>query len=134
MTPKLANGVLQNQLVNLFDPSKQPGLRQTPMLFMYGADDNAGKNTAINYFFNQVVKAQPHPASPLQPVKNTVVAEIKNTKLAGAALLGNTQGQAEERIVKYMNDILPSSRAETKQREFVAPYFVDLSFFGFNFR
>jgi len=132
LSPKLANGVTQGQLTQLFDPNKQPGLRQTPMLFMYGKDDTAGKNTAINYFFNTVVKAQPHPSSSLIAVKNTLAAEIPG-KLVGAAMLGNSNGVAEERIVKYMRDILPNTKAEVKQREFTFPYFVDLSLFGFRF-
>ena len=134
LTPKLATGVAGLQLSQLFDPAKQPGMRQTPMLFMYGDKDATGKNTAVGYFFNKVVNAQPPKGGLLQPVKGTVVAEIKNTKLAGGALLGNTGGQAEDKIVKYINDILPTSKAESKPREFTSPYFIDLNYFGFNFR
>lgn len=133
LTPKLAPGVTQSQLINLFDPNKQPGLRQTPMLFMYGDDDNAGKNVATKYFYEQVVKADPPKASPLPRVQNTVVSTVKKTKLAGGAMLGNTQHQAEDVILKYINTILPTSAAASKQREFTFPYYVDLTFFGFKF-
>lgn len=132
LTPKLASGVQLQQLTTLFDPDKQPGLRKTPMLFMYGKDDNVGKNMSLS-FFNQVVKAQPPAASSLSPVKGTVVAEIPNTKLVGGAMLGNTKGIAEERVLKYMGEILPTTKAEVKQREFAFPYFIDLGYFGFRY-
>ena len=132
LTPKLANGVSQQQLLQLFDPNKQPGLRQTPMLFVYGADDPSGK-TAVNWFFHQVVKADPPVSSPLAKVKETTGAAIPGTKLVGAGLLGNTKGVTEDRIKKYMNEILPAAKPEVKQREFAFPYYIDLSQFGFRF-
>lgn len=131
LTPKLASGITVQQLISLFDPDKQPGLRKTPMLFMYGKEDTAGRSMTLT-LFNQVVKAQPPVTSPLAPVKETVAAEIPG-KLIGAAMLGNSNGVAEQRILKYMSDILPTTKAEVKQREFTFPYFIDLGYFGFRY-
>jgi pimeloyl-ACP methyl ester carboxylesterase len=115
--------------------SKTPKLRDNnPMLFFHGEKDKAGKAQA-DFFFNEVLVANPRPGAALQKLDQTFIRDVKGTSLVGAALLGNNKElQTEDRIVAFLNQIQngPTGRAKitVKKRNYASPYYIDLRFLG----
>lgn len=108
-----------------------PEMRErTPMLFLYGDGDDKGKSGA-NFFRNDVLKAQPNPGSPLQPLKLTRSIAIDKTRLTGAELLGKKL-KTEDLIGEYLT-ALDKERANMirqPNRAFPTPPPIDLRQFG----
>ncbi len=127
LSPKLCRGVQLGQLLALYDPRRNPLLRQIPMCFVYADGDVEGKRNA-DLFHDRVVQAAPPKTGSLQPAKNTVRAVIekeKSTPLTNAVVLN--------RVVAYMTQYLPPSKTESKTKDFTVPYYIDLGYFNFRF-
>ena len=107
-----------------------------PMLFLYAGKDQKAQADA-DFFYHQVLVANPPKTSKLQPLEFTKIREIKNKDgkaidLTGVALLGNNaQLETEDTIEKFLQ-FLQKDRAKIvrKNRNFDKPYFIDLSKFG----
>jgi hypothetical protein len=113
-----------------------PKMRDTPMLFLYGDKDAAGKRQA-DFFYKEVLVAEPKGGA-LQKLEQTFVREVKNAgPFVGDRLLGdNTKLQTEDTILKFIAAIQGKARAKLirKNRGFTEPWFVQLignSGFGF---
>jgi hypothetical protein len=104
-----------------------------PVLFLHGAKDPVGK-AATDFFFNQVLVANPPKNSPLQKLEQAFVREVKDTKLVGVQLLGNNKDLGtEDTIMKFVEDIQKErAKIVRRNRTFDHPYFIDLSRFGMN--
>jgi pimeloyl-ACP methyl ester carboxylesterase len=107
-----------------------PKLRENnPMLFLYADKDTKGKAQA-EFFFNEVLVANPKPGSPLQKLEQTFIREVKGANtLSGVNLLGQdaTLG-TESTILKFLAAI-QKERAKLirKNRGFTGPWSIQLS-------
>ena len=109
-----------------------PKLRDNnPMLFLHGANDQVGKQGS-EFFFNQVLVANPPKNAALQALTQTFSREIKGTKLSGVQLLGNNKDLGtEDTIVKFLEAIQKvRAKIARKTRNFDNPYGIQLSAFG----
>jgi len=125
------NGLLNNEITIRGWASKlAPKLRDlNPMLFVYGEEDKAGADHA-KFFYNEVLVAEPR-GSGLKKLEQTFIRPVANTKLSGAALLGNNaELKVEDKMVEYLNAIQKErAKITTKKRQFTDPYAVDLRHF-----
>lgn len=106
-----------------------PRLRENnPMLFLYGDGDTKGKAQA-EFYFNEVLVAQPRKGSALEKLDQTFLQEAKGGKtLVGSALLGRAEVKVEDTIVQFLQ-ARQKERAKLirKNRGFTAPWSVDLT-------
>lgn len=109
-----------------------PQLRNnTPMLYLTGDKDAKGKTDAA-FYFNEVLVAEPKKGSPLSPLKQTFVRELKGGgNDRGLKLLGNKEVSAEETILKFMKEVQKDrQRTAAKNRKYENSYGVNLKYFG----
>ena len=102
------------------------------MLFLYADKDTTGKKQS-EFFFNEVLIANPKKALKLNPLEQTFIKEVKGgEQLSGVKLLGNGNPKVEETIVQFLAAI-QKERAKTpsKARNYNNPYFIDLRYYGF---
>ncbi len=107
-----------------------PRMRENnPMLFLYGDKDTKAKSTS-EFFFNEVLVANPPKSSSLQKLTQTFLVEVKEAgTLAGVNLLGNNDKlKTEKTIVDYLAAI-QKERAKLirKNRGYTAPWSILLS-------
>jgi pimeloyl-ACP methyl ester carboxylesterase len=115
------------------DTAFAPQLRNnTPMLFLHGDKDLTQGKKAADFFYNEVLVASPKKGSPLSPLKQTFVRELKGGGMdRGLKLLGNKEVNAEETILKFMKEVQKDrQRTASKQRGFANYYGVSLKYFG----
>lgn len=110
-----------------------PKMRENnPMLFLHGDKDAKGKAGA-EFYFNDVLVANPSRGSTLQRLTQTFLTPIKEAgTLSGADLLGNNDKlKTEKTILDYMTAI-QKERAKLirKNRGFTSPYAISLTSFG----
>ena len=105
---------------------------ETPMLFLSGAQDAKGKAGATA-FFDTILKANVKVAGgggALPKLVQTFKQEVKNTKSAGAALLGNNLG-TETTVVSFLEAVEKERKNKPrKSREFEKPLYIDVQSFG----
>ncbi|MBY0458378.1 MAG: hypothetical protein K2V38_13645, partial [Gemmataceae bacterium] len=112
--------------------SKQPKIRENnPMLFLSADKDTTGKKQS-EYFFNEVLVANPKKGSGLNPLEQTFLKEVKDgAELKGVALIGKGTPKTEDTIVSFLAAIQKERAKRTSQnRNFSSPYFVDLAAYG----
>lgn len=99
-----------------------------PMLFLYGDTDAKGKKEA-DFFFSQVLVANPPKGSSVEKLDQTFLQEVKGGKsLVGAQLLGNATIKVEDTIVDYLKARQKDrSKLIRKNRGFTAPWAIDLT-------
>jgi hypothetical protein len=114
-----------------------PRIREnTPMLFLFGEKDVNGAASGkrqSEIFFKEVLVADPPKGSPLEPMKQTFIKEVKGgEQLQGVKLLGqNATLKTEDTIVLYLAAIQKvRQKIPSKARKFENPYFIDTRFFG----
>ncbi|MDB5307435.1 MAG: alpha/beta hydrolase [Gemmataceae bacterium] len=102
-----------------------------PMLFLYGEKDNA-QLTQSKVFYDQVLVARGNKGLGVKPLDQTFLTPITNTKLSGAALLGqNAAIGTEDTILKYLEARQKDRVAIVrKDRKYPGPYYIDLNYFG----
>ncbi|MBX9626973.1 MAG: hypothetical protein K2X82_24440 [Gemmataceae bacterium] len=109
-----------------------PRLRDNnPMLFLYGEKDPAA--SAGKTFVNEVLVAGGNKNLGVKKLEQTFLVPVPNSKtLTGVSLLGkNADLQTEDTIVKYLTARQKDRASITrKERRYVSPYYVDLSYFG----
>ncbi|MBA4064950.1 MAG: hypothetical protein C0501_14800 [Isosphaera sp.] len=118
--------------VKVWTSKLAPKLRENnPMLFLYGDKDAKGKAQA-EFFFNEVLVANPPKGATLQKLDQTFLKDMKGTNLSGAALLGNAKDiGTEQRIVAFLNAIQAErAKITVKKRNYASPYYIDLRAFG----
>ena len=106
----------------------------THMMFMYAEKDKKGK-LASEFFFNEVVVGKGNAKLGLNPLNAKFLFPIKGAdQLSGVALLGNDKAlKTESTIVEFLADIQKErAKITRKQRNFTAPWYVALAYFGFN--
>lgn len=103
-----------------------------PMLFLYADKDAAGKKQG-EFFFNEVLVANPKKTSGLKPLDQTFLTEVKGAQqLSGVKLLGNGNPKVEDTILQFMTAIQKErAKVPSKTRGYNNPYFIDLRFYGF---
>ncbi len=109
-----------------------PQLRNnTPMLFLTGDRDSRGKTDA-KFYFDEVLVGEPKKGSPLAPLKQTFVRELKGGGAdRGLKLLGNKEVNAEDTILKFMKEVQKDrQRTASKVRKYENSYGVNLKYFG----
>jgi len=109
-----------------------PKMRENnPMLFLYGGTDATGKRNT-DFYYNEVLVADPKKGSTLQKLEQTFSKEIKGTNLVGDKLLGNNKELGtEDRMMAFLNEIQKErSKITRKKRDYATPYFIDLTFLG----
>jgi hypothetical protein len=109
-----------------------PQLRNnTPMLFLTGDKDTKGKADA-KFFFDEVLVGEPKKGSPLSPLKQTFVRELKGGGSdRGLKLLGNKEVNAEDTILKFLKEVQKDrQRTASKLRKYENSYGVNLKYFG----
>lgn len=109
-----------------------PKLRENnPMLFLYGQKDNQALSQA-KYFYNEVLVAKGNKGQGVKDLEQTFMTSITNSALKGSALLGNNADlKTEDTILKYLAARQKDRVSKTsKKRMYVAPYFIDLRYFG----
>lgn len=110
-----------------------PKIRENnPMLFLYADKDTTGKKSS-EFFYNEVLIANPKKSLMLNPLDQTFIKEVKGgEQLSGVKLLGNGNPKVEETIVQFLAAI-QKERAKTpsKARNYNNPYFIDVRSYGF---
>jgi pimeloyl-ACP methyl ester carboxylesterase len=113
-----------------------PKLRENnPMLFLYAEKDTVGAQSGkkqAEFFFNEVLVAEPRKGSPLEKLEQTRILEVKGAeKLEGVKLLGqNATLKTEDTIVQYFSFIQKTrQKLPSKARKYDAPYFIDVRYF-----
>jgi hypothetical protein len=79
-------------------------MRELPICFFYGAEDNAGKSFST-YVYDKILNADK------LKLKLTFKIEIPGTKLVGHELLGKKALGTEELVVKYLSEKVREARA-----------------------
>lgn len=106
-----------------------PRLREnSPMLFLYGDADAKGKRES-EFFYNEVLAANPRKGSPLEKLDQTFLQEVKGGKgLVGAQLFGQATLNVEKTIEDFLN-ARQKDRAKLirKNRGFTAPWAINLT-------
>ena len=104
------------------------------MLFLYGDKDAAGKKQS-ELLFETVLVGKGNPGMKLEKLDRTQIRPLAQAgTLSGIELLGNGNVgiNTEETIVKYLAFLqLQRARIIRKQRNYSAPYLVDMAKFGF---
>ena len=112
-----------------------PKIRENnPMLFLHGEKDAAGKKGA-EYFYNEVLVAEPRKGSGFSKIDQTFMKEVKGTaELSGVKLLGSGNPKKTDEVILDFLGAIQKERAKvpSKARGYSNPYFIDLRFFGFN--
>ncbi len=110
-----------------------PKMRENnPMLFLYADMDNKGKNES-EFFYKQVLVAEPSKTSPLEKLDQTFIKEVKGgNQLQGIKLLGqNANLKTEDTILQYFAAIQKvRAKIPSKARKYESPYFIDVRYFG----
>lgn len=113
-----------------------PKIRENnPMLFLYAEKDTAGAASGkrqSEFFFNEVLVADPKKGSSLEKLEYTFLREVKGgEQLQGLKLLGqNATLKTEDTILQYLAARQKDrQRTQSKPRKFDNPYFVDVRFF-----
>jgi hypothetical protein len=132
LSPSRLNAV-DPKVVQTWIAKQATNLRENnPMLFLVGDKDPKGM-TSAKFFYDEVLVAKPKIGSPLQPLDQTFLKEVKGGgTLVGAALLGqDTTLKTEDTIVKFL-EAIQKNRAKIvrKNRGFANPYSIDLAAFG----
>lgn len=101
------------------------------MMFLYGEKDAAGAREA-KFFFEEALVAKGNRQLGVKALEQSFSKAVPGSKLAGAGLLGqNKDLGTEDNIVKFLearhNDRASLTR---KERRYVAPYYIDLTYFG----
>jgi len=98
------------------------------MLFLSGQMDANGKKQS-DFFYNEVLVAEPKAGSLLKKLDQTFQREVKATNLVGVNLLGdNAKLGTEEDIIKFMAKLqAEKAKIVRKQRGFTSPWFVNLT-------
>jgi hypothetical protein len=108
-----------------------PKLRENnPMLFLFADKDNAGKKQA-EFFYNEVLVAEPKKGAALNKLDQTFLKEVKGANdLKGIKLLGDPNLKTEDTVVAFLNAIQKErAKLPSKARKFDTPYFIDVRFF-----
>ncbi len=113
--------------------STQSKLRtNNPMLFLYADKDTKGKPES-EFFYKNVLVAEPPKGSPLKPLKQTFLKEVKGAaQKSGVGLLDGAELKVQDDIVTFLNSI-QKERADLTQteRSYKVPYYIDLRHYGF---
>lgn len=119
--------------------NKQLGAKMrenTPMLFLYAEKDvNAqGRNAQSDFFFNEVLIADPKKAKALmlEVPDQTFLKDVKGAeKLQGLKLLGNNANlKTEDTIIQYFAAIQKvRQKLPSKLRKYDTPYFIDVRYY-----
>ncbi len=89
--------------------SRNPIIREkVGFCFMFGADDSTASKLSL-HLYNSVLRAE----DPKAKLKLTYKVPLQGTKLAGHELLKQDELKTEEKIVKYLKDIVFESRKTT---------------------
>jgi hypothetical protein len=110
-----------------------PKIRENnPMLFLFAEKDNKGKNES-DFYYDQVLVAEPRKGSRLEKLENTRMLEVKGAaEQKGIQLLGqNATLKTETTILQYF-DFIQKQRAKipSKARKYDTPYFINVNYFG----
>jgi len=99
-----------------------------PMLFLVSDADNKGKREA-DFFFNEVLVANPKKGGALEKLDQTFLQEVKGGKtLVGSQLLGQATIKVEDTILEYLKARQKDrSKLIRKNRGFTAPWSINLS-------
>ncbi|MCS7272068.1 MAG: lysophospholipase, partial [Gemmataceae bacterium] len=115
-------------------PNYAPKMRDNnPMLFLYGDGDSIAQRDA-RFYFNEVLVGAGNRTLGLNPLNPKYLLPIKGAKnLSGVALLGNNATlKTEDTIVEFLAAIQKErARVAPRIRDFKAPWFIDLTYFGF---
>ncbi len=118
------------QTIKMWVSRTAPRLRDNnPMLFLYGDKDKKGK-TYSDFFFNEVLVANPPKNAALQKLTQTFITEVKDAgTLSGAALLGNNDKLKTEKTIMDFLTAIQKERAKLirKNRGYTAPWSVMLA-------
>lgn len=110
-----------------------PKLRDNnPMLFLYADKDRAGK-AGSDFFYNDVLVANPRKGLPLDPLDQTFMKEVKGgNQASGVKLLGDNKNlKTEDTVVQFMAAIQKSrAKLVSKTRGYSAPYYINLREYG----
>lgn len=119
------------------NPIMAPKIRENnPMLFLYAEKDTAGAMSGKKqgeFFFNEVLVAEPKKGSPLEKLDQTYIREVKGgEQLQGIKLLGqNAALKTEDTIVQYLAALQKvRQKIPSKARKYETPYFIDVRSFG----
>jgi hypothetical protein len=127
-------GNIREEVIKGWVSKHAPKMRDnTHMMFMYAEKDKKGK-TAAEFFFNEVLVGKGNPRLNLNPLNPKFLYQIKGAdQLSGVALLGNDKAlKTESTIVEFLGDIQKErAKITRKQRNFTAPWYVALAYFGF---
>jgi hypothetical protein len=128
-------GTVQESVIKGWISRHAPKMRDnTHMMFMYAEKDKKGK-TASEFFFNEALVGKGNARLGLSPLNEKYLHQIKGAdQLSGVALLGNDKAlKTESTIVEFLGAIQKErAKITRKQRNFTAPWYVALAYFGFN--
>lgn len=126
--PSIADGAVKSWIARL-----APKLRDNNhMLFIYSDKDARSKRDS-EYFFNEVLVGKGNEKLGLNKLNEKFLHPVKAGELSGAGLLGNNATlKTEDTIVEFLRDIQNERKKITrKQRNFTAPWYINLVYFGF---
>jgi len=106
----------------------------THMMFMYGEKDRKGRNEA-DFFFNEVLVGKGNSRLGLAPLNEKYLHMVKGAdQLTGVGLLGNDKAlKTESTIIEFLAAIQKErAKITRKQRNYTAPWYINLPSFGFN--
>jgi pimeloyl-ACP methyl ester carboxylesterase len=103
--------------------------KETPMLFVHGEKDEAGKS-ASKYFNDQVMVAGGR--GRLEKLDSTYIRDRKGTNLTGVSLLGKDDQLGTEKLILEFLDKMEELRRKKVRitREYTEPLRINLASFG----
>lgn len=133
LTPKVMSGFNRNNIENWVArhgrDSNGDMRKETPMLFIHGEKDDAGK-TAAKYFNDQVMVAAGK--GRLEKLDSTYIRDRKGTNLTGVSLLGKDDTLGTEKLILEFLDKMEELRRKKVRitREYTEPLRINLTSFG----
>jgi len=128
ISPLRATSVPQRTIQDWVSRGATKLRENNPMLFLVGDADAKGKKEA-EFFFNEVLVANPPKKGALDKLDQTFLQEVKGGKtLVGSQLLGQATIKVEDTIVEYLKSRQKDrSKLIRKNRGFTAPWAIDLT-------
>lgn len=128
--PSIVSETLAKNWITIYAPKMRDN---NPMLFLHGEEESLGRRDA-SFYFREVLVGAGNRALGLNPLNPKYLHPIKGAKsLSGVALLGNNATlKTEDTIIEFMSAIQKErARVAARVRGYNAPWFIDLTYFGF---
>lgn len=129
--PSTASESLTKKWVSAFAPKIR---ENNPMLFLYADKDTAGKKQS-EFFYNEVLIANPRKGLGLNPLNQTFIKDVKGgEQLSGVKLLNSGSPKKTDDIIIEFLSAIQKERAKvpSKPRNYTNPYYINTRYFGFN--